>query len=123
MEFVMIALLGIVIALLLMIAWQLAKRGTASVQLEKKDKEDIIGAFSANIGTISNLLQRSAENSSKEIRGNLDHMSEKVNDNRKINEERLQAMEKKLESSLELMRQTLERNIQTMQESNAKKLE
>ena len=122
MEVIIIALLGIVIALLLVIAWQLAKRGTAAVQLAKKDKEDITGAFSANIDTISKLLQLSAENSAKEIKANLDNMSEKVNDNRKMNAERLQAMEKKLEESLELMRQSLERNIKTMQENNEKKL-
>lgn len=91
--------------------------------IDKKDKDEIVNAFSSNISVISKLLQASADNSSKVVKENLVNMSEKINDNRKLTEEKLNTLDKKLQDSLEQIRQTLERNIQNMQDSNQKKLE
>lgn len=124
MEIAIIALLVILIILSIV---QLVKKGgnksVANITLEKKDKEEIINAFSSNITIISKALQTSQDNSSKEVKANLENMSGKINENRQSTEERLNSIERKLQESLEQIRQTLERNIQSMQANNEKKLE
>ena len=125
MEILTVALLSAAVLLLifLVIRSLTVKNDTADIGMDKKDKEEIIGAFSSNVSIISTALMNSADSSSKEVKANLDNMSEKIKDNGKSTEERFMAIEKKLESSLEQIRQTLERNIQTMQSNNEKKLD
>lgn len=94
-----------------------------AVEIEKKDKDEIIGAFSSNVAIISGALRESADNSSREVKANLENMSERIKDTGKTTAERFVEIEGKLEASLEQIRQTLERNIQTMQSNNEKKLE
>lgn len=125
MEILTVALLSVAVLLLIFLVIRsfMAKNGTADVGMDKKDKDEIIGAFSSNVSIISTALMTSADSSSKEVKANLDNMSEKIKDNGKSTEERFLAIERKLESSLEQIRQTLERNIQTMQSNNEKKLD
>lgn len=90
--------------------------------LQKKDKDDLISAFSSNVSIISSALQSSAASSSKEVNANLSNMSKRLTENRQATEERLTSIERRLSYHLEQMRLTLERNVQQMQASNEKKL-
>ena len=122
-EIIIICLLAVLIILCAVIIFKLfANKSQNSLSIEKRDKEDIVNAFSSNISIISNALQTSQENSSKEVKANLENMAGRISDNRQATEERLNAIEKKLQDSLEQIRQTLERNIRSIQESNEKKL-
>lgn len=119
----LILLIVLMILVVILLIKTKARDSENTLSINKKDKDEIVAAFSSNIALISNALQVSAENSSKEVKANLGNMSEKLNENRKTTEERFMSIERKLEDSLENIRKTLERNIQTMQNSNEKKLE
>ena len=124
MEIVNLILLIILIILVVVLLVKTKNGKDENVlSMDKKDKEEIVSAFSSNIAVISNALQTSAENSSKEVKANLDNMSAKLNENRQTTETRFLSTERKLEESLENIRKTLERNIQIMQYNNAQKLE
>ncbi len=124
MEIIIIILLLISISLsVFLLLKSRSDKGNTAVQMEKKDKDEIIGAFSSNVSIISGALRESADSSSKEVKANLENMSERIKDSGKTAEERFVHIEGKLEASLEQIRQTLERNIQTMQSNNEKKLE
>ena len=124
MEIIIIILLLISISLsVFLLLKSRSDKGNTAVQMEKKDKDEIIGAFSSNVSIISGALRESADSSSKEVKANLENMSERIKDSGKTVEERFVHIEGKLEASLEQIRQTLERNIQTMQSNNEKKLD
>ena len=119
----LILLIVLMILVVILLIKTKARDSENTLSINKKDKDEIVAAFSSNVTLISNALQVSAENSSKEVKANLGNMSEKLNENRKTTEDRFMLIERKLEDSLENIRKTLERNIQTMQNSNEKKLE
>ena len=123
METTILILLIVAIVILTVILVKLfVKKSDGVDSMDKRDKEEIVSAFSSNISIISTALQTSQENSSKEVKANLENMSSKINENRQATEERLSTIERKLQDSLEQIRQTLERNIRSIQESNEKKL-
>ena len=123
METTILILLIVAIVILTVILVKLfVKKSDGVASMDKRDKEEIVNAFSSNISIISTALQTSQENSSKEVKANLENMSSKINENRQATEERLATIERKLQDSLEQIRQTLERNIRSIQESNEKKL-
>ena len=123
METTILILLIVAIVILTVILVKLfVKKSDGVANMDKRDKEEIVSAFSSNISIISTALQTSQENSSKEVKANLENMSSKINENRQATEERLSTIERKLQDSLEQIRQTLERNIRAIQESNEKKL-
>lgn len=123
MEEIIIVLLVISIILSIILLVNLRSKKSANVTyMDRKDKEDIVGAFASNVSVISSALQSSAENSSKEVKSNLMNMAERLTENKISTERRFYEMEKKLADSLEQIRQTLERNIRVMQASNEEKL-
>lgn len=123
MDILIVFLLFVAVTLCIIILLKLlSKNGENTTYLDKKEKEEIISAFSSNVSIISAALQNSVDNSSKETKANLTNMSEKINENRKSTEEKFLSIEQKLAEDLERIRQTLERNIQMMRTSNENKL-
>lgn len=123
MDVIIIALLIVTICLLIFLIFNSrASRSGDALHVDKKDKDEIIGAFSSNVSLISSALQTSADNSSKEVKSNLSNMSDRLVENRISTERQLLGIERKLAESLEQIRQTLERNIRAMQTSNENKL-
>ena len=124
MDGIILLLLIVEIVLSLVLIIKLfSNKNQAVTTLDRKDKEDIVNAFSSNIAIISNTLQNSAENSSKIVRAHLGNMAEKISENSNTNEERFNNIDKKLEYRIEQVRQVLERNMQTMQSSLGENLE
>ena len=122
MDYAIIALLIIAIVLSVYQIAVAKKPKQAATAMDRRDKEDIVGAFSSNVQVISSALATSAEHSSKEVKTNLTNMSEKIVENRVATERRLCDIERSLAESLDQIRQALERNISTMRKSNEAKL-
>ena len=122
MDYAIIALLIIAIVLSVYQIAVAKKPKQAATAMDRRDKEDIVGAFSSNVQVISSALATSAEHSSKEVKTNLTNMSEKIVENRVATERRLCDIERSLAESLDQIRQALERNISTMRNSNEAKL-
>lgn len=124
MEYVIIALLAVVIILLIVVLIVAGKKkAVGEVKMSETDKNELIAAFSANVGLISSALKSSADNSAATTKLSLDNMSEKLATGQRATEGSLLAIEKKLEDRLETVRITVERNLQFIQSSNEKKLE
>lgn len=94
MDILIVALLiAVVIIDILILLKTLSKKEENTTYLDKKEKKEIIGAFSSNVSIISAALQNSVDNSSKETKANLTNMSEKINENRKSTEEKFLSIE------------------------------
>ena len=123
MDILIIILLSLAIVLLIFLIMKTnANNNANALHINKKDKEEIISAFSNNVSIISSALKDSAESSSKEVKANLTNMSEKIAENKASTENRLSDIEKKLSDNLEQIRKTLERSIQQIQSGNEAKL-
>ncbi len=120
-----IAIVALLVLVLVLLVYLIATRnkGQATTTLDKRDKEEVIAAFNRNVTMIAGALQTSADNSSKEVKGNLSNMSDKLVENQKLTEARLYNIQRALNESLEQIRQTLERNVKEMQQSNQAKLD
>lgn len=124
MEYLIIALLAVGVILLTVVLIVAAKKKTVGeVKMSETDKNELIAAFSANVGLISSALKSSADSSAATTKLSLDNMSERLTSGQRATEGSLLAIEKKLEDRLETVRITLERNLQFIQSSNEKKLE
>ena len=72
MEIVNLILLIVLIFLVVILLIKTKARDSENtLSINKKDKDEIVAAFSSNVTLISNALQVSAENSSKEVKANL----------------------------------------------------
>lgn len=133
MEYLITALLAVVIILLTAVLVACAKLKRAEnknsateageIKLSETDKNGLIAAFSSNVGLISSALKSSADSSAATTKLSLDHMSERLSESQRATEGSLLSIERKLEERLETIRQTLERNLQFIQSSSEKKLE
>lgn len=79
MEYLIIALLAVVVILLIVVLIVAAKKKTVGeVKMSETDKNELIAAFSANVGLISSALKSSADSSAATTKLSLDNMSERL---------------------------------------------
>ena len=77
---ILILLIVAIVILTVNLVKLFVKKSDGVDSMDKRDKEEIVSAFSSNISIISTALQTSQENSSKEVKANLENMSSKINE-------------------------------------------